>query len=367
MSHNVVEIDCAALAHNFSLVRRQVGEGVRIMAVVKADAYGHGLVEAARVFDRAGAEAFGVATVEEGAALRRAGLSQEVVVLVGILADAVDEVVLQRLSPVILEPSIILPLAMAAAHQGRELGVHLKLDVGMGRAGLPPMESEAVLRRIRDYPSLRLDGLMAHLPSSDRRDSPDTAGILATFREVVADLGTKLPARPCLHLANSGGVFLHPGTHLDMVRPGISLYGGGPGEVRDTGQRQAMRFSTRIVQVRRVGANTGLGYDHTFITQRPSTLAVLPVGYGDNYSRRLSSRAEVLIHGRRVPVIGRVSMNLTLADVTGIEGVAVGDEAVLLGGQGGETISAIEVAGWMESISYEVFCLFGGRTKRVYV
>ncbi len=372
-SINRVEISRAALRHNFRVCRSKAGTA-RIMPMVKADGYGHGMVECARIFEAEGAQAFGVAEPSEGAVLRRAGISRPVFVLVGLVPENLADVLDHDLTPVVADSSILEELSRAAVSRGREVGVHLKVDAGMGRQGVLPGQAGGLVGRIQELPGLFLAGIMAHFPMADEYDSPNTRQVFARFQELTRTLGDAVPQDCILHIANSGGLFHFNETCLDMIRPGISLYGcypeGEPHQVETGAEtlRPVMRFLTRVIQVRELPAGSALGYGRTFVTSRPSTIAVLPVGYEDGYLRRLSNRGEVLVRGRRARIVGRVSMNLTLVDVTGFaERVRPGDEVVLLGSQGRETISADEIAGWMETISYEVLCLFGNLNNRYYV
>jgi len=274
----------------------------------------------------------------------------------------------------VVDGDILPDLSRQAVELGMTVGLHIKVDAGMGRQGCMPEEAPGLVRRIRETPALSLAGIMAHFPMADAPGSPNTLTVFARFESMIREVADDLPAGCCLHIANSGGLFHFNRTSLQMSRPGIALYGCYPeGEphrpvLGDEGLRPAMRFVTRVIQVRKVPAGTGLGYGQTYTTGRNTVLAVLPVGYEDGYLRKLSNRAQVLVHGQRVPVVGRVSMNLTLVDVTDIRGEVVrGDEAVLLGRQGKESIGADEIASWMESISYEVLCLFGNLNDRYYV
>ncbi len=369
---NRVEISRQALIHNFRLCQQLAGNS-GIMAMVKADAYGHGMLDCAHLFAEAGVAAFGVADATEGAALREAGIKAPVFVLAGVVPQDLGLILDRGLTPVVPDAALLPVLAEQAKARGLVAGLFIKLDAGMGRQGVLPDGLADLVRVIQDCPYLRCDGMMAHFPMSDVRDSSNSAQVLAAFRGA-ADVLTRLLRSPCrFHLANSGGLLYVAGACFDMVRLGISLYGYYPdGEAGRAGAappllRPAMRFSTRIIQVRCVPAGTGLGYNHLFVTSRPSRIAVLPVGYADGYLRVLSNRAEVLIHGRRVPVVGRISMNLTLVDVTDLDAAQAGDEVVLLGCQGKEEISADEIAAWMETISYEALCLFGKLNRRVLV
>ncbi len=372
-SLNRVEISRSALRHNLAVCRGLAGADCGIVAMVKADAYGHGMVECARILAGEGVGIFGVAEAVEGVRLRRADIGGEILVLAGTLPETVGAMLEHDLTPVVTDSAMLDHLAHQAAAAGREVGVELKVDAGMGRLGCLADEMEAVIRRIDVLPHLRLRGVMAHFPMADDPASENSARVRACFDAMVRRVRHLLPRDLRLHIANSGGLFYGGGTGLDCVRPGIALYGcppdGGrhPAGTKRPGLRPVMRFVSRVIQVRRVPAATGLGYGHIFTTRRPTTVAILPVGYEDGYLRSLSNRASVLLRGRRVPVIGRISMNLTMVDVTGMEPVEPGEEAVLLGRQGEEEITADEIAGWMETISYEVLCLLGNLNRRVYV
>ncbi|MFP7755367.1 alanine racemase [Thermodesulfobacteriota bacterium B35] len=372
-SFNRVEISRSALRHNLALCRQLAGAGCGIVAMVKADAYGHGMVECARILAAEGVETFGVAEVGEGVCLRRRGIGGEILVLAGTLPETIDALVEYDLTPVLLDGSLLDTLAERAARLDRQIRVQLKVDAGMGRLGCPPEEATEILRRIRALPRLRLQGVMAHFPMADDPGSDNTTRVRRRFDAMIRRVAGFLPPDCRLHIANSGGLFYGSGTGLDLVRPGIALYGCPPdGGVHGGGHgterlRPVMRFVSRVIQVRSHPAGTGLGYGHIFTTSRPTRVALLPAGYEDGYLRSLSNRASVLIRGRRVPVIGRISMNLTMVDVTGLEGVCAGDEVVLLGRQGTEEITADEIASWMGTISYEVLCLLGNLNQRVYV
>lgn len=371
-SLNEVLISRAALAHNFTVCQRLAGTAA-VMPMIKADGYGHGMLECARIFAGCGAAAFGVAEVIEGIRLRQAGFTLPVFILAGVIPSAVPALLAHDLTPVVVDQDILPPLTEHAAQRGKPAGIHLKVDAGMGRQGTLPVAFEDLVAAVESSPWLRLEGVMAHFPMADNRHSPNSSEVAAQFQQTTAALRQRLGGKCCLHLANSGGLFYVPGARFDMVRPGIAVYGyypdGQPGRDGATSLllQPAMQFRTRVIQVRQVPAGTGLGYNHLYTTSRPSTVAVLPLGYEDGYLRRLSNRAQVLIHGKRVPVVGRISMNLTLVDVTGLAGVKPEDEAVLLGRQGEAEITADEIAAWMDTISYEVLCLFGNLNDRTYI
>jgi len=375
-SFNRVEIDIGALQTNFQSIQKIVGQQVQVMAVVKSDAYGHGLLECAQALYRVGARHFGVAEVWEGVALRRAGLEGEIIILLGGSPEAYEEIITHKLTPVVYDVDFITGLSHAAAGKSCEVGVHLKVDVGMGRLGVLPAEVESYVSLIKRLPGITLSGLMSHFPVADETGAVEkTREQLSHFRNILAALQTKEAGPVVAHIANSAALIYFPDTHLDMIRPGISLYGYFPdaspvraGNVFPELQLQpVMSFKSRVVQIKELEAGCGISYGHTFVTRRKSRIAVVPVGYADGYLRRLSNRAEVLIGGRRAPVCGRVCMNATMVDITDLPPVHTGNEVVLMGRQENEEISADEIAQWLETISYEVLCLIGSFNNRVYV
>jgi alanine racemase len=375
-SFNRIEIDIAALQANFQNIQHTVGEQVSVMAVVKSDAYGHGLVECAQAIYRAGGRTFGVAEVWEGVALRRSGLQGEIVILLGGPPETYGEIISHKLTPVVYDVDCITGLSREAGRQNTEVRVHLKVDVGMGRLGVLPAEVEAYVALLKRLPAVTLSGFMSHFPVAD-----ETGGLVKTreqlshFRNILAELKTKDAGPALAHIANSAALIYFPATRLDMIRPGISLYGyypdASPARAKTAAPmlqlQPVMSFKTRVVQIKELDAGCGISYGHTFVTSRKSRIAVLPVGYADGYLRKLSNRAEVLIGGRRAPVCGRVCMNATMVDITDLGQVHTGEEVVLLGRQGDATISADEIARWMETISYEVLCLFGSCNEKVYL
>jgi alanine racemase len=370
-SLNRVEISLAALCHNSALLKQRAA-GRPVLAMVKADAYGHGMIECAKALSAAGVECFGVAEAVEGVQLRRHGIKEPVLVMAGILPEIIPDLFACRLTPVIVDGSCLKELSEQAVKLDREIELHLKVDAGMGRQGCMPADMEQLIKSIQELPGLRLAGIMAHFPMADDPDSGSTNEITALFCRNLNKVRELLPGKLLVHLANSGGILYFPGSHQDMIRPGIALYGcypdGRQGAVNAgvPHLEPVMRFSSRIIQVKDVPSGTGLGYGHIYVTDRPSRIAIIPAGYEDGYLRVLSNTGQALIHGRRVPVVGRISMNLTMFDVTDLDNVLAGDEVVLLGCQGEDEITADEIAAWMGTINYEVLCLFGNLNNRVY-
>lgn len=369
-SFNQIEVSAKALRHNYRLLQKRAGEGVRLMTMVKADAYGHGMCDAARAFQDAGCRDFGVAETGEGVRLREAGIKGNIFVLLGF--DSSDTAVFFKycLTPVIYDLESAHALSREAVKQEKKIAVHLKVDCGMTRLGIFPDEVESFVAGLRELPGVILGGIASHFPRADEPDSSHTAEQFMCFEKTVVEAAQGITLVD--HTANSGGILYFPETCCAMVRAGISLYGyypdGAAGVIREEGEKlqPAMTFKTRVLQVKTVPAGTGISYGHTCITNKETRLAVLPVGYEDGFSRILSNRGEVLIRGQRAAIRGRVCMNLCMADITGIEGVQPGDEVVILGTQADESISGDEIAGWMETISYEVLCLFGNNNERNY-
>lgn len=363
-----VEINLNALQENCRAIQKRVGSDTKILAVVKSDGYGHGMIPSAQALSEVGIKAFGVAEVHEAVALREAGVRGDLVVFLGVREAEYEEVVHFDLQPVIFDVRHLESLASFAARKEVKVGVHLKVDTGMGRLGIMPAELEQYAAIIRKEKGLFFAGLMSHFPCSDSAEFTSTRKQNELFGKLSAQIAGSDQTFP-VHIANSAAVMRSPDLHWDMVRPGLSLYGCYPSEecLDLVDLKPVMFFKTEIVQVKDVPAGFGISYGHTFVTSRPSRLAILPVGYNDGFLRSLSNRAHVLVHGKRAPQRGRVCMNVTVVDVTDIPGVQVGDEVVLMGSQGDQEITADEIAGWMDTINYEVLCLFGNLNQRVYL
>ncbi len=363
------EIDLAALRHNFQEVLGAVGRGCDVLAVVKADAYGHGVGHVAPALAAAGARLFGVALVEEGVALRRLGIEQPILVLGGVFPGQEAEILTHRLTPVLYDLNGARRLNSAARNAGQAIDYHLKVDTGMGRLGFRVETLGEVLPVLKQLKSLHMVGLMSHLAVADEPDRPLTglqyqafAGVL----EQVAGYGFTPHYR---HIANSAAIYSRELSGCNLVRPGISLYGGLTGGPFAHGftQRPVMCLVSQIAQLKDVPLGAGISYGHRFVTTRHSRVAAIPVGYADGYNRLLSNRGEVLIDGRRAPVAGTVCMDWILIDVTDHPDVQVGDRVTLLGRDGDAVITAEEWAEKIGSITYEVFCQVSKRVPRIVV
>lgn len=365
------EISLAALRRNYCNIKRTLTPGAQLMAVVKADAYGHGAIECARALEGAGADWFGVALVEEGAALRDAGITGPIFCLGGFWHGQAEPVVKYDLTPALFRIEQAEELDARARAAGRVLNYHLKVDTGMGRLGVPAAEVAAFAGALKRFNCIRLDGLMTHFADADA-ESPDfTRRQIERFDRTLAGLRGQGFDPRVRHLAASAGLHAYPESHGTLARAGASLYGLTRDVLRPgippLDVRPVMSLHSRIVLLKTVPAGESLGYGRTFITPRESRIATIPIGYADGWRRALSNRGRVLVRGCLAPIVGRVSMDLTIVDVTDVPGAAPGDEVVLLGAQGAHRISAEDLAAEIGTISYEVVTGISARVPRVYV
>jgi alanine racemase len=338
------------------------------MAVVKADAYGHGAVAVSRALAEMGVIRFGVATVREGAALREAGLHVPILVLGALLPEQIAGLLAYRLTPVVHDPAIVERLADLVRSRPEPYPVHLKVDTGMGRLGMDPQAILPLLMTPAFKGPLRVEGLLTHLADADGQDPAYTHSQITRFRSVVKEVEAAGLAIPLIHAANSAAIIGHPSAHFTLARPGLMLYGyhSAPTGRVAPALKPILSLKTHIVQLRTVAPGDSISYNRTHVAGRTSRVAVLPVGYADGYNRALSNRGQVLIHGRRAGIVGRICMDMTMVDVTDIPGVRPGDEAVLIGRQGTEQITAGDLAAHIGTIPYEVLCAIGSRVPRHY-
>lgn len=339
------------------------------MGVVKADGYGHGLPEVAQRLVEGGIHCLGVSHVYEALQIREAGIHVPVSILSGLSdPEEYGAVVAHGLIPMLFDLRAAEGLDQEASRQDREVLVHVKVDTGMGRLGVPLEGLRPFLEALRRYRRLRVEGLGSHFSSADEEDTTFTLGQIARFEEAIAagrDLGFDLKMN---HLANSAGILRYPGGHFTMVRPGIVLFGALPNPTFrcPLPLYPAMTFKARVLQVREVPECTPISYGRRYHTPCASRIAILSAGYGAGIPRGMSDRGWVLIRGGRCPILGTVCMNHTMCDITGVEGVTPGEEAVFLGSQGKDRITADEMAGWAGTIAYEVLCSLGQRNTRIY-
>lgn len=364
----MAEVDLRALIANFHALSALAPSAAK-MAILKADAYGHGAVEVGRALAAEGCRHFGVATVGEARQLRAAGIDHRVYVMAGFFAEQADEIVELDLTPFVIDDITLRAIAEASKAHGRAaFPIHLKLDTGASRLGMTLDALDSAVELLRDNRWLNVEGACTLLANAGEPTSPGTNLQLRRFDEAVEILRAAGITLRYRHVANSAATALRPDSHLDMVRLGLALYGLPPvPAVREhVTLIPVMTFRTRLMQVKQVPAGTGVSYGFTFVTQRPSVIGVLPLGYADGYRRGLQHGGEVLIRGRRAPVIGAVCMDLTVIDLTDVPGATVGDTVILWGALDNQAISVNDVARLVQTISYEMLCTVGRRVPRVY-
>jgi alanine racemase len=362
----VARISLGALTHNFEEVLRRA-KGRKVLAVVKANAYGHGLVPVARHLLGQGAHMLGVALVEEGRELREAGIDAPVLVMGPVFPEQADAVAKWRLTPALSNNTVARALADAACRRSLTVAVHVKVDTGMSRTGVSPETALDLIQELGTLKGIVVEGLMTHFADADLRDKAFAARQMERFEKLIGALTERGISIPLRHAANSAAILDYQRALFTMVRPGLMLYGYDPVEGNASGAslQPVLSLVTRIFLLKKVPAGTPVSYGRTFVTARESFIATIPIGYADGFSRSLSNRGEALVRGCRVPVAGRVCMDMTMLDVTDVPGVSEGDEVVLIGSSGGEKITAADLAAMTGTIPYEVLCGISARVPRV--
>jgi len=363
----VGEIDLGALEFNYRQIKKRIPEDVKLLAVVKADAYGHGAVPVSLRLEKLGVDYLGVAIPEEGVELRKGGVRAPILVLGGIFGAELDQIFRFHLTPVIFRKDSLRALSREAERRKKKVKVHLKVDTGMGRLGVPLSLWPDFLQEVRRLPKIDVEGILSHFSMTDK-EKGFTHNQWKAFQRAVA-IAQEFGISPWyLHMANSATLTAFPAYASRLVRPGIMLYGSYPSPAFCSliSLRPVMTLKTRIHFLKSVPPGARISYGGTFQTRRESLIATLPIGYADGYSRHLSNQGEVLVKGKRAPVVGRVCMDFVMVDVTDIPRVSIGEEVVLMGRQGREQITPDEIAEKINSISYEVLCSIGRRVPRVY-
>ena len=365
-----LEIDLDAVTHNIKTIRRIAGKNSEIMAVVKANAYGHDAIEISRVALESGATWLGVGALEEGIILRKAGIEAPILVLGLTPEDQIDPLLFYDLVPTICDLQTVKALSQAAVKYKKNARIHIKIDTGMRRLGIKSEGALDFIKRVKKMNNIEIEGLYTHFAAADEEDKSYTKLQFAQYKRVVNELEKEDIHVPLKHMANSAAILDLPYTYLDIVRPGITIYGLFPLPLakRTIKLKPVAKFKTKIIFIKKVDGGESIGYGRAYTTTKETTVATLPVGYADGYPRLLSDRGEVLVRGRRAPIIGRICMDLCMIDVTNIPGVQVGEEVVLWGRQEGKNISVEEIAEKTGTINYEIICMVDKpRVSKVFI
>lgn len=364
------EVDLDAIAHNMKEIRRITDPHAKVMAVVKADAYGHGFLEITKTLLENGADCLAVALLEEAKQIRRRHIEVPILILGGTDPDAVDDLIDFDIMATVFSYDFAKTLSYAAEKKNKTAKIHIKIDTGMSRVGLVAGEenSEVVreIQRIADLPNLEIDGIFSHFATSDEEDSSYTNLQFERFMDIISLLEEKGIHIPTKHICNSAAIMMYPNMHLDMVRPGVILYGLYPSDEVDTSRldlRPAMTLKARISMVKEIEKGRGVSYGKEYITDKTTKIATVPIGYADGYLRKLAGKAKMIVSGTCVPVIGRICMDQCMIDVTNVHNINTGDEVIIFGA---DKITIDDVAKWLETINYEVACVIGKRIPRIY-
>ncbi len=363
----IAEIDLRSLEYNYQQLKKKIPARVKLLAVVKADAYGHGAIPVSRKLERLGVAYLGVAISDEGVELRRGGVKAPILILGGIYEEDVDRILEFDLTPAVFQKESLKLLTKAAERWKKKVRIHIKVDTGMGRLGVPLNHWPAFLKELKRFPRIEIEGILSHFSMTDDQDGYTTYQ-WGKFQRAVAVAKKMGISCKYLHMASSAILTAFPSYSGNLVRPGIMLYGSYPSPVfkKVIRLKPVLTLRTHIHFLKRVPPGTKISYGGIFTTKRESLIATLPIGYADGYSRHLSNKGEVLVRERRAPVVGRVCMDFMMVDVTDIPKVSSGDEVILIGRQGRQKITAEEIAEKINSISYEVLCSIGKRIPRIY-
>lgn len=357
-----VEIKLGAIKHNLQTVKNITGRDISVLAVVKADAYGHGAVEVSRALSESGVDMFGVATLDEGMELRESGINEPVVLLGGIQDDEAETALVNGLIPAVYLLSTLEKISEVALRKNSQYPCHIKIDTGMSRLGFAADEVEDVVRYLSEHKEIQIKGIFTHFSSADVPDCGNTEKQIQSFREIIQLFRKKNIQPEYIHMANSAAIQRYPESFGNLVRPGIMIYGACA--TGDLHLEPAMCLKSRIIQLKKLPAGIPVSYGGTYVTRGESIIAVIPIGYADGYLRLFSNNAEVSVKGVRAPVVGTVCMDFTMVDVTHIKNVSTGDEVILFGN---ESVSVDDLAERGGTIPYEVMTIVGKRVKKVFV
>ncbi len=366
-----MEVNLDNLVYNLSQIKENIRPPAELMGIVKADAYGHGALYMSKALVEQGIKRLGVAILDEAVELRKGDIDVPILVMGYTPVGSFDKILKFDITPTLYSYGDALTLSELAMKKGKRAKVHVKLDTGMGRIGMIPDEKSLdIVSNMYKLPGIIIEGIFTHFSVADERDKTYTEGQYKKFTDFVSALRQRGTNIPICHAGNSAACIDLPDTHLDLVRPGIILYGIYPSdEVKK--ERVSLKplatLKAKVSHVKTIPADTSVGYGRKYISTGERVIATLPIGYADGYTRLLSGKASVLIHGKRAPLAGNVCMDQCMADVTGIDGVKAGDEAILIGRQGGDSITADELGKLLGTIGYEIISTIGRRVPRVYI
>ncbi len=359
------EVNLGNLAHNFNQIKKLLAPEVKIMVCVKADAYGHGLVPVSKKLVSCGVDYLGVASIDEGIKLREAGINVPILILGLILKKDILPVFKYRLTTTVCDEELASALNNKAKLKGEPINVHIKVDTGMGRIGVLHQDAEGLVKRIHKLKFINIEGIFTHFAFADM-NKDFTSYQIGLFNRLIHKLNKEGIHIPLVHAANSMGVIDYDNSHFNMVRPGLVIYGLYPKKDLKINLKPVLSLKTKVLFVKRLPKGYGISYGHDYVTKNDTTIVTLPIGYGDGYPRNLSNRAPVLIGGERFKISGRICMDQIMSDVGDFK-ARVGDEAVLIGSQGKNRITAEELALLCDTIPYEIVCGLGSRVPRVYI
>lgn len=365
-------VNLNAIKHNIAEVKKKLNPSTMLMAIIKADAYGHGAIPIAKAVGECGMiDAYGVAIIEEALELREAGIQKPILILGYTPKEQYDLIVANDISQTVYQYDMAEALSDEAVRQGKTAKLHIKIDTGMGRIGFTDTEETiSIIKRIATLPGIQIEGVFSHFAKADEMDREATLLQLKRYKNMIDRLEKEQITIPIKHIANSAGIIEFPDAYFNMVRAGIVIYGIYPSDCVNQKEIKlipAMELKTHVIYVKEVPAGCAISYGGTFITSKPTKIATIPVGYADGYSRNLSNHGKVIIHGQYAPIIGRICMDQFMVDVSNIENVNQGDVVTLLGRDGDSYISVEELSEWSHSFPYELVCTVGKRIPRVYI
>lgn len=371
MEHRTwAEVDLDAIAHNIREIRKITNPSSQIMAVVKADAYGHGFLEVTKTLLENGADRLAVATLREGEQLRSRGVRVPILVLGALMEEDIDDYINFNITPSVFSYEMAHAISYVAEKKEIVTKIHIKLDTGMSRIGfLTGEKNEGIAEeiiKISKLPYIEIEGIFSHFSTSDEYDDSYTRLQYSRFTDVINILEERGLHIPIKHICNSAAIMMYPEMHLDMVRPGVILYGMYPSSEVDKSRlslKTAMTLKSKITFVKEVEPGRGVSYGKEYITDKVTKIATVPIGYADGYLRRLAKEGRMIVNGQQVPIIGRICMDQCMIDVTNVHNIERGDEVILFSNEG---ITVDDLAKWLDTINYEITCVIGKRIPRIY-